>query len=100
MAKYKSIIGKTIELTNERKNHITERHPETKSRLNKIGQVLSQPDQVRVDSTDPKVLLFYKYFSKIHKHLVVVTKTNNRNFILTFYSTYKIKTGKEYRPIK
>lgn len=93
---YQSSIGENIELTIERKKHILERHPETENHFNKIASTLIRPDEIRIDSRDSKVLLFYKYFSKIEKYIVVVIKTNKRNFLLTFYSTYRIKTGKKY----
>ncbi|MBI2327851.1 hypothetical protein HYU92_06040 [Candidatus Curtissbacteria bacterium] len=80
--KYKTILEKTVELTQERKRHIFERHP----------------DEIRIDKLDKNVLLFYRYFSKIGngKYLVVAIKMNERNFILTFFSTYRIKTGEKY----
>ena len=95
---YKSIIGKKIELTEERKQHILIRHPDVASHFSKTPKVLSNPDEIRIDSEDQHVLLFYKYFSKIGsgKYLAVVVKINNRNFILTEYSTYRIKTGVKY----
>lgn len=99
MAKtYKTVLGEKVELTPERKRHILERHPDISPYLDKISKVLLESDQIRVDKRDANVLLFYKYFSKIGKgkYLVIVIKINKRNFILTFYSTYKIKTGEKY----
>lgn len=95
---YKTILGKTVELTKERKEHIFQRHPDVIPHFSKIKQVLLDPDQVRIDNQDPRVLLFYKYFSTISegKYLAVVVKTDDRNFILTCYSTYRIKSGEEY----
>ncbi len=96
--KYKTILGKIVELTDERIKHVKETHPDVIEHLPKIKNTLLIPDQVRIDNLDPKVLLFYKYFSKIGngKYLVAVVKLNKRNFILTFYSTYRIRTGKKY----
>lgn len=98
MKKYKTILGKLVELTEERLKHIRQRHPDIIEHIPKIKQVLIKPDQIRVDNLDQKVLLFYKYFSKIGKgkHLVTVVKINERNFILSFFSTYRIKTGEKY----
>jgi len=83
--KFKSKIGKIIELTQERKNHIFEFHPDIKEYFSKIPQVLKEPDQIRKSKHDPKVLLFYKYFVNIKggKYLTAVVKINKRNFILT-----------------
>lgn len=97
MRKYKCKISKTVELTIERENHIVEYHPDVKDYLPKIQEVLKNPDQIRKSKHDPKVLLFYRYFSNIRggKYLVVVAKINERNFVLTAYLTDRILTGKK-----
>lgn len=96
--RYQSVLRNTVELTSERKRHIAKRHPDVIIHFSKIKNILLTPDQIRIDNYDPSVLLFYKYFGKIDesKYLVVVVKTNKRNFILTFYSTRRIKTGEKY----
>ncbi len=78
MPKYQSIIGKTVELTKERKGHILLRHPDVATHISKIPKILLEPDQIRVDNTDKFVLLFYRYFSRIDhgKYLTVAIKTN------------------------
>lgn len=95
---YKSIIGKKIELTDERKQHILARHPDVAIHFSKVSKTLLKPDEIRVDKEDKNVLLFYRYFSKIGsgKYLVVVIKLNERNFLLTLYSTRRIKTEEKY----
>lgn len=98
MAIYKIHIGKNAELTAERKQHIFERHPDIAPYFARVKEVLMRPDEIRVDKQDPSVLLFYKYFSKLDsgKYLAVVVKVNTRCFILTVYSTYRVRTGKKY----
>jgi len=78
--------------------HIIQRHPDVIDHLPKIKEILLAPDEIRIDSYDSSVLLFYKFFDRINvgKYLVVIVKTNERNFILTFYSTYRIKSGEKY----
>ena len=95
---YKSIIEKKIELTDERRQHIIARHPDVVIHLSKVLKTLLEPDEIRVDKEDKNVLLFYKYFSKIGlgKYLAVAAKLNKRNFLLTLYSTHRIKTGEKY----
>lgn len=95
---YKSTVGKEIELTQERKNYFLTKHPELKPHFSKIKAVLSKPDEIRVSKHDEKVLLFYKFFGKIleGKYVVVVVKTNTRNFIVTAHITDKIKAGRKY----
>lgn len=96
MAKFKSCIGKTVELTNERRKHVFERHPDVELHFDKIEKTLLEPNEIRIDKHDLGVLLFYKRFSKMNRYLVVVVKINKRNFILTFYSTKRIRTGDKY----
>ena len=95
--KFKSKIGKIFELTQERKKHIFEFHPDIKEYFSKIPRVLKEPNQIRESKHDSKVLLFYKYFANIKggKYLAVVVKINRRNFILTSYLTDKTITGKK-----
>lgn len=95
---YKTVLGTKVELTQERKKYIFLQHPDVIDHFSKIKQVLLGPDEIRIDNQDQKVLLFYMYFSKIGagKYLVAVIKTNKRSFILTVYSTYRLKTGAKY----
>lgn len=92
-----NILG-PIELTEERKKHIIERHPELKSHINKFSQVLYHPDYVRKSKIDLEVLLFYKYFVSIKngKYLTIAVKKDVRNFVLTAYLTDKIRAGEKY----
>ena len=96
--KYHTILDKTVELTDERKLHIFQRHADVIDHFAKIKQVLRSPDEIRIDTQDANVLLFYKHFGTIGngKYLVVVVKVNTRNFILTCYTTHRIKSGELY----
>lgn len=96
--KFKTVIGKTVELTLERKQHILEEHPELKDHFDKLEQVLLKPEEIRISRTDANVLLFYRYFVKIKSgiYITVVAKFNDRNFILTAHMTDKIKMGEKY----
>ena len=96
--KYKTILGKAVELTQERKKYFLDKHPELKPHFSKIKIVLEKPDEIRVSKQDDLVLLFYRHFDKIlsGKYVVVVIKINARNFIVTAHITDKIKAGKKY----
>ena len=96
--KFKTSLGKTAELTTERKNHIFLFHPDLKPFFGQVKNVFTQPDEVRISKSDPKVLLFYKYFDTIlgGKYISVTVKTNGRWFILTSYLTNKILSGEKY----
>jgi len=98
MKKYKTAIGKIVELTEERKNYFLTKHPELKPHFPKIKTVLSKPAEIRLSKRDGRVLLFYKFFDKIlgGKYIVVVVKINSRNFIITVHITDKIKAGRKY----
>lgn len=99
--KFYSIIGE-VELTDERKTHIILKHPELKSHIKKIAQILAYPDTIRKSKFDKEALLFYKYFDKIKqgKYINVTVKKGERNFILTAYMTDKIRTGQVYENTK
>lgn len=97
MKKYQSVLGKEIELTEERKHHILTFHPDLVPHFDKFPEVFLSPDKVRVSVTDPKVLLFYKNFATIglDKYLCIPVKKNSRWFILTAYLTKRL-VGKDY----
>ncbi len=63
--KFKSILGNDFELTPERKAHILTFHPDLKPYFSKLKDVFTEPDEIRVSKSDPRVLLFYRYFAKI-----------------------------------
>lgn len=91
------LIG-DIELTLERKLHITSAHPDLKMHINKLTQILKSSDAIQRSKIDKNVLLFYKYYARIKsgKYMCVAVKTNERNFVLTAYLTDKIKAGESY----
>jgi len=96
--KYKTSIGKIVELTAERKGHIVDKHPELRPYFSKIKKVLLEPTEIRISKLDKHVLLIYGHFDNIlgGKYLVTVVKINNRNFIITAHITDKIKAGEKY----
>ena len=96
--KYKSILGNYFELTLERKKHILNFHPDLKLYFPKLKDVFTKPDEIRISKSDPKVLLFYRYFAKIKegKYIVGVVKISSRSFILTAYLSNSKLSGKKY----
>lgn len=95
---YKSVLGKDIELTIERKTHILLYHPDLKPYFSKIKTTLVKPDEIRISKSDPSVLLFYEYFANIigGKYMAVTVKTNDRWFMLTAYLTKRKLSGGIY----
>ncbi|MGH7774756.1 MAG: hypothetical protein ACREQA_21235 [Candidatus Binatia bacterium] len=92
---FQSAIGKTVELTDERRGHILRFHPDVGPFLDRIGEALAHPDALRRSSQDSQVALFYKFYADIleGKYIVVVVKQNERSFILTVYLSNNIRTG-------
>lgn len=89
MEQFDSVLG-TIELTDERKRHIFQFHPEVKALRTQFSNTLSQPDFMRRSRFDPKVFIFYRALPQ-KKYLAIAVKTDQRNFILTAYLTNKIQ---------
>lgn len=96
--RYKSVLGSDFELTTERKKHILTFHPDIKSYFFKLRDVFIKPDEIRVSKSDPRVLLFYRYFAKIKggKYIVGVVKISSRSFVLTAYFSNHKLSGEKY----
>ncbi|MCC6448582.1 MAG: hypothetical protein IT215_07840 [Chitinophagaceae bacterium] len=91
------IFGRKIRLTEDRKRHLEDDHPEMKDSSSKIVEVLQNPDDVRFSNSDSSVELFYKFFEVTlvgAKFLCVVVKNLVVDFfIITAYFTDKKKKG-------
>jgi hypothetical protein len=92
---YIDLFGDSIELTEERWQHIIKEHPEAGRYRERIQEVLKTPDYVKIGSRDPEVLLYYKFYKDIlmGKYMLIVAKKGMRSFILTCYITDMIKKG-------
>ncbi|MEW6417375.1 MAG: hypothetical protein AB1480_04555 [Nitrospirota bacterium] len=92
---YTSILGDSIELTDERWIHILNEHPEVKHYKDRIQEVLASPDYIKQSGRDAKVSLYYKFYNDIYdgKYILIVVKRDLRSFILTCYITDIIKKG-------
>ena len=90
MKRFDSAIG-VVELTDERKRHILQFHPDIKSYWKHFAETLASPDSVHRSKFDAEAKIFYRTVSEQKKYLVIVVKTNHRNFILTAYLTYRIQ---------
>ncbi|MDX1959999.1 MAG: hypothetical protein SFU98_15640 [Leptospiraceae bacterium] len=91
------IFGRKIRLTDDRKKHLEEDHPEMKGSDSKIIETLRKPDDVIFSNSDSSVELFYKFFEVTlvgAKFLCVVVKNLVVDFfIVTAYFTDKKKKG-------
>ena len=91
------VFGRKIRLTEDRKNHLEEDHPEMIDSGSKIKETLQNPDDVKFSNLDSSVELFYKFFEVTligAKFLCVVVKNLVVDFfIITAYFTDKKKKG-------
>ena len=61
-----SKLGKKINVSKARWQLIvTTKHPEIKDKEDEVRQTLSDPDEIRVSSTDQSVYLYYKKYEKL-----------------------------------
>ncbi|MGH7962358.1 MAG: hypothetical protein ACRERD_11135 [Candidatus Binatia bacterium] len=91
-------LGTTVELTDERRQHIEQYHSDVLPFFDHIAEVLLTPEGIRKTLDDPQVLLFYKFYADIlrGKYFVVVVKVNARSFVLTAYLARRLQTGELY----
>ena len=71
------------------------KHPEITSVIEKLPDILAQPDEIHRSIQDDRVVLYYQLQETVFngKWVVVVVKRIDRNFISTIYLTNKIKSG-------
>jgi len=91
------VFGRVIKIPKERWQHVCQQHPELLDLQNEVKETLVSPDLIKMSITDKSVRLYYRYYPAIlgGKYLLVVVKTNRRNFIVTAYVTDYIKAGDE-----
>jgi len=89
-------FGRTIRLTEERSAHILE-HYEMEGQLDKIEEVLQEPNVIIRSQRDPNVHLYQKHYPTTpvtEKYLLVAVKVEEHDaFILTASFTDTIKKG-------
>jgi len=91
-------LGRDVELTEEREQHIRERHPDLlPAYRNQLGQTLADPDQVRRSVRLANARLFSRWFDNIRggKHLVTVilSEPSGRHWMVTAYLARKLAEG-------
>jgi hypothetical protein len=87
-------LGGTVELTDERRQHILSKHPEVlPEHLDFLARTIADPDQVRSDSRFPSTRLFSRWFDALKggKFLIVAVVSDQapavRHWIVTAYVT-------------
>jgi hypothetical protein len=93
-------LDSEIELSDDRLNHIAIRHPDLiPSHLDKIGETLSDPDNVRLSTRAKNAKLFSRWYNDISggQYVVIVVITSSepvqKNWIITAYLTKKLAEG-------
>jgi len=91
-------LGHDVELTEEREQHIRERHPDLlPAYRNQLRQTLADPDQVRKSVRLANARLFSRWFDNIRggKHLVAVIlgEPSGRHWMVTAYLARKLAEG-------
>jgi hypothetical protein len=98
MQKLTDYLNRGVRFTEERKRHILENHPELKNHMEKISEVILDPEMVVTSKLDSSIELYYRYYTNTNvgnKYLCAIVKVlENDFFIVTVYFTDKIKEGK------
>jgi len=92
-------LQSTVELSNERERHITERHPDLlPGEQQRIADTLANPDQVRRSARFVNARLFTRWFDDLRggKYVVIVVVSDyrlNRHWIITAYMARRLAEG-------
>lgn len=78
----KSVFGKRIRLTEERWQHITERHPEINGRLEEVLETISDPDVITLGWEDEVVAI-----RKFQNQDIAVIYKETDGFAITAFLT-------------
>ena len=93
-------LGDYVELSNEREQHIENRHPDLLPTYRAaIEKTLADPDQIRQSRRFGNARLFNRWFSTIRggKYVIVVVVSESyptsRHWIITAYMSRKLAKG-------
>lgn len=88
----KEKFGRQIRLTEERWQHMIERHPEIKNHLSKIQTTIQNPDVIIANHYNRNERYYHKYFKSLKNYLIVIIEYR-KHFIITAFIARKIKKG-------
>lgn len=91
-------LKQTIELTEERRRHIAERHPDTLPEYeSQLTDTLATPDSIHGSKYDEQAMIFSKWFDTIksgrYLMAVVVSAENPKRSWITVYTSRKMCKG-------
>ncbi|HEC23041.1 MAG TPA: DUF4258 domain-containing protein [Chloroflexi bacterium] len=97
---YVDVFDEEVVLDSTVRRIILAKHPEVADFIDRVGEVLRQPDEVRRSVKDERVALYYRYEDDVlgGKWVTVVVKSVDRKFISTIYATDRIKSGERIWP--
>lgn len=93
---FTDVNHRRIRLTKERQEHIETDHPEMMHQVNRIEEVLENPEVIVRSKTDASVELFYRHYEitpVTDKFLCVVKVLPDDLFVITAYFTDASKRG-------
>jgi len=95
-----SYLGGPVEMTEERRQHIAERHPDLlPAHAEHIMETLGDPDQVRRSSRMGNARMFSRWYDDLKggKHVVVVVVSEaapqERHWVVTAYIARRLAQG-------
>ena len=83
----------TVRTSDEHWKKIIAKHPDIAELEISVKQTLSDPDEIRLSSNDPSVLLFYRILKKKRWMVAVTRRLDDEGFRITTYQTDAIKQG-------
>ena len=92
-------LGGRVDLTDERLEHIKAEHQDLEPFINRIGDVLRDPDEVRQSTRDEQIRLFARWYDDVKrgKHVIVVVVSepspSQRHWIITAYMAQRLTGG-------
>jgi hypothetical protein len=91
------VFGDEVVLADSVRATILKKHPEAATFIDRIADVLADPDEVRQSVRDQRAVLYYRYEDAVlgGKWVVTVVKRIDRNFVSTLYATDQIKSGEQ-----
>lgn len=91
------IHGHEIILAVDVRATILQKHPEATLFIDRLADILRDPDEIRQSERDERSVLYYCYMDDVlnGKWVVAVVKRIDRNFIATLYATDQIKSGEQ-----
>jgi hypothetical protein len=92
---YRDVFDNQVWLTDDVRAMVLHKHPEAVGFIDRIAQVLAEPDEVRRSIRDSRSILYYRFEDGVlgGKWVVVVVKRVERHYISTLYATDQIKSG-------